>query len=107
MVKWNLFKRLIPEKEDIPSKETVRIIDNEEEIKEDNKPLAEYKETLYTSNKSSIKSTSTYSSTGDRYWRNVDAIEKKIDKLNKTQVKKPTTEVDKKVDKIIQKRMRK
>jgi len=53
MIKWSLFKKLKPENEDIAIKET-KII-NEEEYKQTYKPLAEYKETLYTNTKSSKK----------------------------------------------------
>ena len=85
MAKWSLFKKSKPENEYIATDETIEIITNEEEYKQDNKPLAEYKETLYTSTKSSKKTKSnTTSSTEQRYWRDVDSIEKKVDKLHIT-----------------------
>jgi hypothetical protein len=106
MIKWNLFKILKHENEDVKTKEP-QVIKNEEVIEQKDEPLAEYKETLFTSKKSSKKSSNTSSSNENRYWRDVDSIEKKIDKLHITQAKKPTTELDKKVEKIIQKQKKK
>jgi hypothetical protein len=105
MAKWSLFKKLKPENEDITIKET-KII-NEEEYKQTHEPLAEYKETLYASTKSSKKISKNISSNEEIYWRDVGSIEKKIDKLHITRAQKPTTQVDKTVDKIIQKRKKK
>ena len=45
----------------------------------------------------------TNSSQNQIYWRDVDSIEKKIDNIHKNRAKKPTSEIDKTVDKIIQK----
>jgi hypothetical protein len=108
MAKWSLFKKSKLENEYITKDDTIEIITNKEEYKNDNKPLAEYKETLYTAAKSSKKTKSnTTSSTEQRYWRDVDLIEKKVDHLHINRAQKPTTEVDKTVDKLIQKRKKK
>lgn len=108
MAKWSLFKKSKPENEYITKDDTIEIITNKEEYKKDNKPLAEYKETLYTATKSSKKTKSnTSSSTEPRYWRDVDLIEKKVDHLNINHAQKPITVVDKTVDKLIQKRKKK
>lgn len=107
MAKWSLFKKSKPENEYIPTDEIKEIITNKREYEKDYKPLAEYKETLHTSTKSSKKTKNTTSSTDQRCWRDVDLIEKKVDTLHITQAQKPTTEVDKTVDKLIQKRKKK
>jgi len=107
MAKWSLFKKSKPENEYIPIDETKEIITNKREYEKDYKPLAEYKKTLYTSTKSSKKTKNTTSSTDQRCWRDVDLIEKKVDKPHITQAQKPTTKIDKKVDKLIQKRKKK
>ncbi len=80
---------------------------SDSEIKKNDKPLAEYNETLYTDTKSSKKTNSDDSSTEQRYWRDVDSIEKKVDKLHITRAQKPATAVDKTVDKLIEKRKKK
>ena len=105
MVEWNLFKKFIPENEDDKKKETK--ITNKENFKQENKPIAEYKETLYASTKSSKKTNKTTSPNEEIYWRDVGSIEKKIDKIDITHAQKPRNEVDKSVDKIIQKRKKK
>lgn len=107
MAKWNLFKKTKPENQDIATEETKKIMMQEEECEEEDKPLAEYKETLYTDTKSSKKTNSDDSSTEQRYWRDVDSIEKKVDKLHITRAQKPATAVDKTVDKLIEKRKKK
>ncbi len=107
MIKWNFLKRLKPENESFTTVETKRIeIDDEEYIPE-NKPIAEYKETLHTSTKSSKKTNTIGSLDNEIRWRDVDSIEKKIDKLHITRAKKPTSEIDKTVDKVIQKQKKK
>ncbi|MCJ7572166.1 MAG: hypothetical protein MUO82_09885 [Candidatus Thermoplasmatota archaeon] len=107
MAKWSLFRKSKPENVYLTTDETEEIITNKEEYRKDNKPLAEYKETLYTGAKSSKKTKSTTSLTEQRYWRDVDLIEKKVDNLHIIRVQKPATEVDKTVDKLIQKRRKK
>lgn len=104
MVKWSLFKKLKPKNEGIAIKE-IEIIN--EEYKQAYEPLAEYKETLYANTKSSKKTSKITSSNEEIYWRDVNSIEKNIDKLHITRAQKPTTRVDKTVDKIIQKRKKK
>ena len=61
--------------------------------------LAEYSETLHTSSRAKRRTAGrTY-----KMWRNVEAIEKKVDKLHITRAKRPSTEVERSVDKIIKK----
>ena len=71
-----------------------------EEQETGEKPLAEYKETLQTGSKS--KKTSKPAS-DQVVWRDIGAIEKKIDNLHITRAQKPVTELDRKVDWILEK----
>lgn len=103
MIKWNFFKKLIPENKVFTTNETKKILIKEDETHKNNKPLAEYKETLYTNTKSSKKTNSTSSSKNNISWRDVNSIENKIDKLHTTKAQKPKTEIDKTVDKVITK----
>ena len=116
MAKWKLFgKPKTKEDEVIEPEETIEeteeTIDETEEIiepepePEEKQPLDEYHETLETG--SSSKTAKTTQSSDQRVWRDVNAIEEKIDNLHKTRAQKPVTELDKKVDKLISKRKRK
>jgi len=82
-------------KETIESKYTT--IDNIEK-----KPLAEYKETLYTGAPRSKKEA--YAFSDQRIWRDVQAIEKNIDVIHITKANKSTNELDRVVDRIIAKK---
>lgn len=106
MAKWSLFKKSKPEDESTAKQETQEVT-SQEEPEQDCKPLAEYKETLYTSTKASKKTNKEAASKEQRYWRDVDSIEKKVDELHITYAKKPKTAVDKTVDKLIEKRNKK
>ena len=111
MLKWKLFGK---------SKDSEKIKSENEEKKKDKctdmtcenigtdeeneqKPLAEYHETLQTG-KPRLKK---YEITKDPYesdqriWRDVSLIEEKVDDLHKIRAEKPITEIDKKVDSII------
>jgi hypothetical protein len=100
MVKWNLLKKLKLENEDNLIKE--KKITNKENFKRDNKPIVEYKETIYASIKSSKKTSKSTSSNGELYCSDVGSIKKKINKPHIIHVKKQRNEVDKTIDKIIQ-----
>jgi hypothetical protein len=111
MLKWKLFgksKESEKSKPQTEDKETNQILDkstegieNVEEIEQ--KPLAEYHETLQTGKPRSKK----YENIRDPYesdqriWRDISLIEDKVDDLHKTRAEKPVTEIDKKVDSII------
>jgi hypothetical protein len=103
MSKWNLFKKSKSENEINATEETKETITVKQEPEQDDKPLAEYTETLYTGTNSSKKTSSEGSSNEQRYWRDVDSIEKKVDKIHITQAQKPKTSVDKTVDLLIEK----
>lgn len=108
MAKWSLFRKSKseeetkePEKiEETPREETVKIQAEEE-------PLAEHSETLQTGKPSSKKTSSAKLPSDQRYWRDVDTIENKVDNLHKTRAEQPVTEVDRTVDKLIEKRKKK
>ena len=70
--------------------------------KKEKKPLAEYKETLYTGTPRSRKEA--YAFSNQRIWRDVPAIEKNIDIIHITRAKKPSNELDRVVDRIISKK---
>jgi len=70
---------------------------------EDN-PLAEYSETVEASSKTKKSKSNKKNMTR---WRDVDSIEKKVDVLHIANAKKPSSTVDKTVDKLIEKRKKK
>jgi len=72
-----------------------------EEQETGEKPLAEYKETLHTGSKSKKTSNTV---PNQAVWRDVNAIEDKVDNLHITRAKKPVTELDRKVDRLVEKR---
>lgn len=92
MARWRLFGK--PKEVDVT-----------EEKLEENKPHAEHRETLYTG-VSASKRAGTTTSSDQRVWRNVDAIEKEVDDIHITK-SKSSSDVDKTVDKLITKRKKK
>lgn len=95
MSKWNIFKK--NKKEDKPEtkEETVE--------PKDDKPIAEYHETLYSEEKKK-KGKKSKTEKPQHTWRNTDRIEENVDNLHIKKAKKPSTEIDKKVDSIIEKK---
>jgi hypothetical protein len=106
MARWKLFSKSKQKEEKItepvePRKENVE--ENIETIQEiEDQPLAEHHETLYTGVDTSKKGTSTPSD--QRIWRDVDSIEENIDTLHMEKAKKPHSEIEKTVDKLIENR---
>jgi hypothetical protein len=102
MTKWKLFGKL---KKDIEKKPEAATIEEPQVViqeEPEDKPLAEYSETLESISTSKQKSVKKSSPPSDqRIWRDVDLIEDKIDNLHITRAQKPVTELDKKVDKLI------
>lgn len=86
----NKLKEKIPESNE-------RIIE-----KMENRPIAEYKETLYTDSYKPKKET--YAFSNQTMWRNVQAIEKNVDTIHITNASKPSNDLDKIVDRIIAKK---
>ena len=108
MIKWKLFgkskdtEKIEPEKDvQEPIQEVNETVEDLETLEEtEEKPLAEYHETLQSGKPRQKKFQESYDS-DQRIWRDVSLIEDKIDKLHKTRAEKPITEIDKKVDKLI------
>ena len=75
------------------------------EEEEEDKPLAEHKETLYsgTTTKKDKTRKSSLTQTDQRIWRDVKTIEEDVDNLHIKKAAKPVTALDKKVDKLIEK----
>lgn len=109
MARWKLFgkskEEKIPETEEPKNEETQTPI--EENTSSENRPLAEYHETLQTGKKNiRKKTTSSYISrqpTDQRIWRDVNAIEENVDNIHLKKEEKPVTNLDKKVDELIEK----
>jgi len=97
MSRWKLFGRLKP-KEEITD-----VVMDQELI---DQPLAEYHETLHTEVFTSKKG-QTSASSDQRIWRDVNSIEDRIDNLHKINAQKPTSEVEKTVDRILEKKKKK
>lgn len=110
MVRWKLFGRAKKEDSNQNEEENTEIsvesVDEEKEAVDE--PIAEYRETLETGKTTSKTTTvKTTIPSEQRVWRDVDAIEGNIDNLHIQKAKKPVTELDKKVDGIIEKRKKK
>jgi len=105
MPKWKLFgksKKNEETKTEEPVKEETQVFIKD---KSGDKPLAEYSETLETvstSKKKTVKNTPAPSD--QRIWRDVNTIEEKVDNLHISRAQKPVTEIDKRVDKLIEKK---
>ena len=112
MAKWKLFgktkeKDTNKDEEEISEKPTEL---SEEEIETGDKPIAEYRETLETGKTTSKSKTTTIKTSTpseQRIWRDVDAIEENVDNIHIRKAKKPVTDLDKKVDSLIEKRKKK
>lgn len=111
MAKWKLFgktkedEQLEPvetvEETEAPIEEIEEVVIVKEKV-EEKQPLAEYHETLETG-VSTSKRKVTYAN-NQRIWRDVYAIEGNIDNLHLAKARKPHSEVEKTVDKLIDKR---
>lgn len=110
MSRWKLFGKS-KEEEISPPEDTIGEEKTEEEFettqKLEDQPLVEYNETLYSTGYTPKKAISSKkgktASSDQRIWRDVDDIEDKIDTLHISRAKKPVTEIDRKVDKIVSK----
>ena len=110
MPKWKLFSKSKSKKEEKTEPlETIKdekitdppeTINEEENLEEEEKILAEHKETLYSSSHAA-KRGKKHVLSDQRIWRDMGSIEKNIDCLEVKKVVKPVAELEKKVDKII------
>ncbi len=107
MAKWKLLGKPKEKKETIPEKPDTHqgVEDNTTEEESENQPLAEYKEVLYTDSTRSeiIRKDRIDTSKDQRIWRDVKSIEKNVDNIEKIKSKKYVEDLDKKVDRIIEK----
>ena len=107
MSRWKIFSRSKEEK--------IQTIDetkkdqgekpSEELLNPENKPLAEYHETLHTG-KTNITKTATVIShkpSDQRIWRDVNAIEDNVDTIHLKKSEKTLSGIDNKVDELIEK----
>jgi len=119
MSRWKLFGKSKSKKEEpLEFQESVHFeaeenmpIETEDnsyiEKEQENQPLAEYHETLHTGKPASSKSSSSGSSSDQRIWRDIKAIEENIDNIHISKSRLPTSNLNKKVDKIIKKKEKK
>ncbi len=113
---WKLFGKSKPKEEETKEpaeseieeeiEEDVKIEEEKPEEESKDEPLVEYSETLETGKPTSQKSGTTTTS-DQRVWRDVKGIEGTVDNLHITRAQKPVTELDKKVDKLIEKKKKK
>ncbi len=106
MARWNLFN-----KSKTKQKEQLTEAIQEETTESENKPLAEHTETLHAQGSSSKKSPSfpkkNSNTSSQRIWRDVNAIEENIDNINKKKTTEASSEIDRTVDRLLEKRKRK
>jgi len=108
MVKWKLFGKSKKEEEttqqvDLKQETEEKTFEEATNEEQTDGPIAEYHETLHTGTTTSKSSSNTASDSEQRRWRDVDSIEEDIDTLHVKKTKVPVTELDKKVDKILEK----
>ena len=103
MSKWKIFGKSKQKENETKQTEEPTTIESEKpaEDETENQKTEKYSETLYTS-ESTAKKTS-----NQTVWRDVDAIEEKVDDLHITRAQKPVTELDKTVDRLLKKRKKK
>jgi len=110
MGKWKIFGKSKKEEETANINQATEEMNSkasEEKSTEEqtDQPIAEYHETLHTSKKASNSKTISHTSSNvdQRVWRDVDSIETNVDTINIKKAQKSVTEVDKKVDQLIEK----
>jgi hypothetical protein len=116
MTRWKLFnKSKIKEEEKTKPQETVKEdaapepetqSSEEQNLKEEEEILVEYKETLYTSSQAA-KKVKSHAISDQRIWRDMESIEKNIDTMDVKKVVKPVEKLEEKVDNIISRRKEK
>jgi len=98
MSKWKIFGKTKQKENETKQTEEPTTIESK---KPEESETEKYSETLYTS-ESTAKKTS-----NQAVWRDVDAIEEKVDNLHITKAQKPVTKLDKTVDRLLHKRKKK
>ena len=114
MAKWKIFGK--SKSKDEPEEEIAELepIQEEqegspfnEEKHEKKEVLAEHHETLQTSTTSSKEKLNESTSNNQRVWRDVDSIEENVDKLKTSKSTVKENELDKTVDKLLEKNKKK
>jgi len=98
MSRWKIFGKPKEEKEPETTQEPEEVVNEPED-----KPIAEYRETLETGKATSKTSIGSGTTADQRLWRDVDTIEDDIDTLGTKKSEKPISNLDEKVDKLIEK----
>lgn len=113
MVRWKLFGKSKskedeePEPQEATPQESEETIQPETEQEPEKTMLPEYHETLYAEGSATKKGKKDKETHSQRIWRDVNAIEERVDNIHKSKAKKPTSELNKTVDKILSKRKKK
>ena len=101
MGRWRLFSKPKEDKKaehkESTQEKTEETVEVEEETKDE--PLAEYSETIYTD--TDVSKSKTSGASGYSVWRDVKNIEDKVDGLHITRARKPVTEIDKRIDRLV------
>lgn len=104
MSKWKIFDKNKQKKDETLEPEEPETKEPIED-KTEEQNVVTYSETLHTAGSSSKKKANTKSN--QRTWRDVGAIEEKVDNLHITRAQRPVTQLDKTVDRLIDKRKKK
>jgi len=113
MGKWKIFSKSKKEEEKTDmahgTEDITEAAVEETPTEQTDGPIAEYHESLHTSKKASTSKTISHisSNVDQRVWRDVDSIETDVDTIHIKKAQKPVTEVDKKVDQLIEKNKKK
>jgi len=97
MSKWNIFSK---------NKKNSKIEQTDDEIIQDafeEKPIAEYHETLYSDDSKGKRYAKTQNISDQSAWRNVELIEKNVDELHIKRAERPSSDVSRKVDRLFKK----
>jgi len=114
MVRWKLFGRFKPKEDEEPEHQEVqeptpqepeRTIQLETEHEPEKPEMPEYRETLDTKGSAPKKGKPHKETINQTTWRDINAIEENVDNIRMS--KKPVSELDKKVDKILSKKKKK
>jgi len=112
MSRWKIFSRSKEEKIQTTdeSKKEENVKPSEETISPENRPLAEYHETLHTGKLNITKKSApviSHQPSDQRIWRDVNAIEDNVDNIHLKKSEKTMPGIDKKVDELIEKTRKK
>lgn len=104
MSKWKIFSKNKEKIEETVEPEETQTDETVVEETEEQKEVA-YSETLHTSSSSSKKKKDLPAE--QRSWRNVEEIEKNVDNLHIRRAQRPVTDLDRTVERVLEKRKKK